>query len=556
VSLKSRLNLGRPASRAPLDEKVGFVRRTNLQRYGFAVLTTLGATAITILIQESVGQIITPVFFAAVMASAWYGGTGPGLLTTTISVVMMDALLRGAPQFPTAAPSEMVRLIVFAVVAIATASIHSLWRQDKLGMLRVRDELEQRVEERTQQLVRLNQQLKAEIGVREEAEAEVRVSEERFRQLFEEAPVSYHEIDSEGIVRRVNRAECELLGRGPDQMIGRPVWEFVHPDARAASESAVRQKLADGKAPEPFVRPYRTADGRTVWFEIHERTIQDANGTVVGMRTAMLDITARKQAEDEIKRLNAELEDRVRKRTAELQRSNEDLQQFAYVVSHDLQEPLRVISGYAELLRRRYLDRLDSDANDFLGFMIDGSARMSRLIHDLLAYSRAGNAGRTEPVALSAVVDDALFNLRRAVEESGARVDWQNLPVVPGDRQRLIQLFQNLIGNAIKYRGEAPPSVLIRAEPDGQSWICSVSDNGIGFEQKYADRVFGVFRRLHGTTYPGTGIGLAIARRIVEQHGGRIWANSNPGQGSVFSFSLPASESPAQEAPIEELRQV
>ncbi len=296
-----------------------------------------------------------------------------------------------------------------------------------------------------------------------------------------------------------------MLGYPAEELIGKPIWEFAAPDARESSETSIRRKLADGAMVAPHVAPYLTKDGRRLWIEAHERVIVDGEGTASGIRATLLDITARRQAEEEIRRLNAELEERVRRRTAELQRSNEDLQQFAYVVSHDLQEPLRAISGYTSLIEKRYKRRLDSDADEFIDFVVEGAERMQRLITDLLEYSRVGSrdARPYRPVHLGAALDAALLNLQRAVEESGARIERSGtLPEVLGDEQRLAQLLQNLVGNAIKYRGSEAPVIRVSAEPAEGYWLCSVADNGIGFDMQHANRIFGVFRRLHGAAVP------------------------------------------------------
>ncbi|MBI1897934.1 MAG: PAS domain-containing protein, partial [Acidobacteria bacterium] len=224
----------------------------------------------------------------------------------------------------------------------------------------------------------------------------------------------------------------------------------------------------------------------------------------------------------------------------ELARSNTDLQQFAHVTSHDLQEPLRVIGGYARLLSERYRGRFDPDADEFLDYISDGANRMTALVRDLLAYSRLGSREPVQGrVALAEVVEWALGNLRMAIEESAAVISARELPEVAGDEFLLVQLFQNLLGNAIKYRGSGPPRIDVTAERRGKEWLVSVRDNGIGIGREYHERIFGVFKRLHGALYPGTGMGLAICRRIVERHGGRIWVESEPGSGATFFFTLP-----------------
>jgi signal transduction histidine kinase len=246
-------------------------------------------------------------------------------------------------------------------------------------------------------------------------------------------------------------------------------------------------------------------------------------------------------AEAELKSLNEDLEKRVLDRTLELKRSNEDLEQFAYVASHDLQEPLRMINNYLQLLRQRYRDKLDANADDFIGFALDGSKRMNQLIHDLLTYSRVGTHGKEfVPTDCEQALANALANLRVAIDEARAEIIRDPLPIVNGDEVQLTQLFQNLIGNAVKFRGEAAPKIHIGAQRTGAEWEFSVRDNGIGIAPEDFQRIFIVFQRLHSREkYPGTGIGLSVCKKIVERHGGRIWVESKPGHGTTFYFTLP-----------------
>lgn len=246
----------------------------------------------------------------------------------------------------------------------------------------------------------------------------------------------------------------------------------------------------------------------------------------------------RRMVERSLSLTSKELNDR----NLELARSNADLRQFAYVVSHDLQEPLRSVTGYAELLARRYRGQLDARADELIEGAVAGARRMQGFIRDLLAYSRIGfDRVQLVPTAMDTVRDLALSNLAAAVEESGATVDSDRLPVVVGDPNQLVQLLQNLIGNSIKFRRDEPPHVQIRADRDGPRWRFAVADNGIGIPDAARERVFQIFQRLHPMdAYPGTGIGLAIASRIVERHRGRIWVESAMGQGATFFFSLPA----------------
>jgi len=225
----------------------------------------------------------------------------------------------------------------------------------------------------------------------------------------------------------------------------------------------------------------------------------------------------------------------------ELRRSNQELEQFAFVASHDLQEPLRKVVSYCQLLERRYHSRLDSEGQEFLRVIVDGSKRMSDLIKDLLSFSRVGTQGRPfEAVALETLAAEAVDTLKEKIGESGARVSWDALPTVSADRGQLGQLFLNLIGNALKFRGERAPEVRLSAQRDGASWRVCVRDNGIGIDPQYRDQVFVMFKRLNARgKYPGTGIGLAICKKIVERHGGRIWVESKEGEGASFYFTLP-----------------
>jgi signal transduction histidine kinase len=247
-------------------------------------------------------------------------------------------------------------------------------------------------------------------------------------------------------------------------------------------------------------------------------------------------------AYETLERANAELDARVQERTRDLTEANQELAQFAYVASHDLQEPLRTITSFTQLLESRYKDRLDEDGDEFIGYIVSSSRRMTDLINGLLTLVRLRKTGQpTAPVSFEQLLEEAQVSLQASIRDSDAVIHHGPLPALVADKVQISQVFQNLLSNAIKYRRDEPPLIRIEAKRDSSNWIFSVSDNGRGFNQQFAERIFGVFQRLHGRDVEGTGIGLSIARKIVERHGGRIWASSQEGIGSTFYFSLPVS---------------
>ena len=262
--------------------------------------------------------------------------------------------------------------------------------------------------------------------------------------------------------------------------------------------------------------------------------------------TFINDISDRKEIERKTKQLNEELERRVQERTRELMRSNEELQQFAKIASHDLQEPLRAVQGFAQLLARRYNGQLDTDGNQFIEFILNGTERMQKLIQSVLEHSNIStNEQETEAVEVSSVIKEVMKNLNQSIVDSKATIVFGELPAIPVERSQLIQLFQNLISNAIKYAGDKTPYIVISAEKSVDEWLFSVQDNGIGIDNKYTDRIFDMFARLHGRIkYSGTGMGLAICKKIVTANGGKIWMESESGEGSLFFLTLPDKKVP------------
>jgi len=384
----------------------------------------------------------------------------------------------------------------------------------------------------------------SDITERKRAEAALRESEERFRLTFELAGSGIAHVDMAGRFVRANPSLCEMLGYTEDELRERTVKDLSHPEDRDRTD-VERERMRAGLTRAFSVeKRYVHKDGHVVWVDLTATVMRGADGRPLHDIAIFDDITERKKAEAELHAAHEELK-----------RSNEELAQFAYVASHDLQEPLRMVSSYTQLLGRRYGDRLDGDAREFMAFIVDGAARMKQLIEDLLAYSRVGTRGKDfRPMAADAALRRALFNLKSAVEEAGASVTYENLPQVVADELQLTQLFQNLIGNALKFRSASVPRIHVNAVQEGDEWHFSVADNGIGIDPQYAERIFMVFQRLHSKTeYPGTGIGLAICKKVVERHGGRIWVTSGdggsptPGQGCTFHFTLP-KERPRHDA--------
>jgi PAS domain S-box-containing protein len=372
------------------------------------------------------------------------------------------------------------------------------------------------------------------ISVRKAAEKHLAQMEGRYRGLLEAAPDAMVVVNQTGKITLLNVQAEQRFGYRRDELLGQTIKTII-------PEGFAERLIADGmrSAADALAQQIGTGieltglrkDGSEFPIEIMLSPLQSAQGILV--TAAIRDIALRKAAEAQL----------LQKMT-DLDRSNQELEQFAYLASHDLQEPLRMVASYTQLLSRRYKGKLDSDADEFIAFAVDGAARMQRLIQDLLAYSRVGTKGR-ELVDTSGedALRQALINLRAATEQSGAEVTHDPLPVVLADNVQLVQLFQNLVGNAIKYQGGEMPRIHISAARNGGGrWVISVQDNGIGIEPQYFDKIFGMFQRLHRRDeYPGTGIGLAICKKIAERHGGAMSVESQVGRGSTFRFSVAAS---------------
>jgi PAS domain S-box-containing protein len=392
-----------------------------------------------------------------------------------------------------------------------------------------------------------------------------------FRLITEKAADMIAVVDTRG--RRVYNSPSyeRILGYSPEQLEATSSFEQIHPDDREKVKEAAAEASRSGVGQRIEYR-MRHKDGSWRVLESTASTILDAQGRVNQLVIMNRDITDRKRAETALQEHKIHLEELVATRTAELMRANEQLQldigerkrvqqeltrkleelarsnaeleQFAYVASHDLQEPLRMVASYTQLLARRYQGKLDADADEFIGFAVGGASRMQQLIEDLLSYSRLTTQGKALTwTEAEDACNAAIRNLQGSIKDSNARVRVGRLPAVLADASQLTALFQNLIGNAIKYRNERKPEIHVDARPQENEWVFSVRDNGIGVEQQYFERIFQMFQRLHSRKdYPGTGIGLAACKKIVERHGGRIWLESQPGEGSTFLFTIPMAE--------------
>jgi PAS domain S-box-containing protein len=373
------------------------------------------------------------------------------------------------------------------------------------------------------------------ISVRKAAEKHLAQMEGRYRGLLEAAPDAMVVVNQAGEIVLLNVQAEKQFGYRRDELLGQKVKNIIPEgfaerllaDALRSEEDALAQQIGTG-----IELNGRRKNGSEFPIEIMLSPLESAEGILV--TAAVRDITMRKRAE-------AHLLQKVE----ELNRSNEELQQFAYIASHDLQEPLRMVASYTQLLSRRYKGKLDSNADEFISFAVDGASRMQRLIKDLLAYSRVGTKAKDlVDTSSEEALQQALINLRGAVEESGAQVTHDPLPIVVADEMQLIQLFQNLVGNAIKYQNPGIPRVHISAARNGEKrWTFSVRDNGLGIDSQYFEKIFGMFQRLHKREeFEGTGVGLAICKKIVERHGGSISVESELGHGSTFCFALGESE--------------
>ena len=408
------------------------------------------------------------------------------------------------------------------------------------------------------------------ITKRKEMEKTLKKSEEEYRHLVNHAPTSIYEIDLKGPrFKNVNEALCNLLSYSKRELLAMNPLDILDEESRENFEDKIKKGL-NNEIEEDI--EYKVIDRyrRVKWVLINIKPIYK-NDVLDGVLIVGHDITERTRAEN----LKQDLLDKEQQLTEKLQDSNEklkftteklqitnkeliiaqnslkdlvnkllisnkELEQFAYIASHDLQEPLRMVSCFTQLLERRYKSQLDSDADDYIHFIVEGAQRMKNLIDDLLAFSRLTTEVKEyEAILMDKILEDVLTNLKASISETNAKIIYKSLPTIIGDPNQIIQLFQNLIGNAIKFHGNKSPQIVISKQEFVDYWLFSVSDNGIGINPKYQEQIFSIFKRLHTREeYEGTGMGLSICKRIVERHGGKIWVDSELGNGSTFNFTI------------------
>jgi PAS domain S-box-containing protein len=361
------------------------------------------------------------------------------------------------------------------------------------------------------------------------AENELREKKEELQTIIDSSRTWIFYKDKENHFLQVNKAYSEFLGISQENLENMSLFDILPEEQAEDSWDDDKQVMESGKPKFDIIGPISYKDG-VRYLCTDKIPYRDEHGNIIGIIGFAVDITERKHADEELKNT-----------MIELKRSNQELKQFAYVASHDLQEPLRMVSSFTQLLERKYKDELDEEALEYIDFAVDGAKRMQLLINDLLAYSRVNTeGGELEDVDFEKVLDEVLFNLEILIKENQAVITRDPLPKICADHRQMVQLFQNLITNGLKYRSDETPQIIISAQKEDKHWLFSVADNGIGMDPQYRERIFQIFSRLHThDEYEGTGIGLAIAKRIIVRHGGRIWVESELGEGSTFYFTIP-----------------
>jgi PAS domain S-box-containing protein len=473
---------------------------------------------LTILLQVSASIFAFNLRFVRRQRWAWMLiALGLALMSFRQARIFADQM-RGELEIPLDTTSELVALAISLILFTGVLLMRQIARSES----RLTDLVARQVAD-----------LRQEVKERQNTAAALKRAEEQARVVIDTAYDAFIRIDGTGLITDWNHAAEIIFGWSRADVLGKPMVDVIIPlHEREAHRMGFQRFLLTGEGPMLNKRVELTALHREGHGFPVEATIWPSRiGEDWTFNAFIRDITGRRRAEKELSR-----------RADEIARSSIDLDQFARVASHDLQEPLRSISSYVQLLRQRYGGKLDRDAEDFIRFASEGAARMQRIIQDLLTYTQVDRQSHAaEPTELSKAVEEAVAELQADVAASGASVTIAELPTLKVDRSQFVTVFRHLLENAIKFRAARAPQVRISSELRGDDWLIHVKDNGIGFDPAYAARLFAIFQRLHGRNeYPGTGIGLAICKKIVSRHRGRIWADSMPGEGSTFSIALPA----------------
>jgi two-component system, chemotaxis family, sensor kinase Cph1 len=371
----------------------------------------------------------------------------------------------------------------------------------------------------------------------EERTRELLLANDYNRNLIETSLDPLVTIGKDGSITDVNVATEKITGFLREELIGTDFVDyFTNPEE---AKKGYQQVFKEGMIKD-YPLEIKNKDGSETPVIYNASVYKDEFGEVIGVFAAARDITEHKKAEKELKEYWESLEEQVKQRTEELAKSNADLKQFAYVASHDLREPLRMINSFLQLLERRYANQLDNNAKEFIGFAVDGARRLDKMIIDLLEYSRIANQElNLNDIYFEEVLNEVILNLNVLINENNAIITYENLPIIRADENLMILLFQNLISNAIKYRSNETPEIIVSAFKETDQYVICVKDNGIGIDSKHMERIFTIFQRLHShQDYEGSGIGLSIVQRIVHQHGGEIWVESKLGKGSTFKFTI------------------
>jgi PAS domain S-box-containing protein len=507
------------------------------KRYGLSVFLVLSVLLVTLVVRPE--RLVTPPFFLAVIVSAWFGGAGPGLLAALLTSLAIDYFFLPPIYSLEFNPPNLPSLLVFFVSAVLVSWWSAARKRAETSLQRARDELEAIVEERTADLNRSNEQLRAEI-------AEHKRAEEALRQQAGLLDLTQDTIFVRDVSDRItywNRGAAERYGWTREEAVGKVSHQLIQTMFPAPLEEINSELLRAGRWGGELV--HTTRDGTHIVVASRWALQLDESGNPIAVLETNNDITERKRAEEDLRRLNEELEQRVTERTRDLEGVNKELEAFAYSVSHDLRAPLRHVAGYAELLQKNASSPLDEKSRRYMLIIVESAKRMGTLIDDLLGFSRVGRAEiQKTMVSVEQIVKEALREVRQ--ETVGRDIVWRigPLPHVYGDRSMLRLVVSNLIANAVKFTRTRPQGVIEIGCTDGRDdeTVVFIRDNGVGFDMTYVQKLFGVFQRLHRSEeFEGTGIGLATVQRIIQRHGGRVWAEGMVDRGATFFFSVPKS---------------